>query len=136
MQLDRNIWDKIIKKIKRIGKENCPFCVLKQDEKKLLIYETKYWEVRYNKYPYWWIKKHVLVFPKRHITHTKDLNDNELVDLKNIHKFMYNFYEKEEYFSFLRETFSGRSIEHLHYHYMPGNIYSNQFAEILNKQWY
>ena len=136
MQQDRNIWHELTKWKDVIWKENCPFCELKEDEKKLLIFKSKYWEVRYNKYPYGWIKKHVLLFPIRHIELSKDLNDSELLDLKNVHKFLYDFYETKEYFSFLRETFKWRSIKHLHYHYMPWNIFSNDFATILNKQWY
>lgn len=136
MQRNRDIWDKMTLNSEIIWKENCPFCKLEKDEKQLLIFESEYWEIRYNKYPYGWIKKHILIFPKRHVELTKNLNNNELIDLKNIHNFLYNFFSWEKYFSFLRETFNWRSIKHLHYHYMPGNIYSNEFAEILNKQWY
>jgi len=136
MQEDRNIWEEKIKWKGIIWKNNCPFCKLEKKEKKLVIFNTKHWEIRYNKYPYGWIKKHVLVFPKRHVEFSKNLNDLELLDLKNIHKYLYDFYETQKYFSFLRETFKWRSIKHLHYHYMPGNIHSNNFAEILNKQWY
>jgi len=136
MQFDRNLWDNFTKENEIIWEKDCPFCKLDENEKKLIIFETKYWEIRYNKYPYWWIKKHILVFPKRHVELTKDLTNEELVDLKNIHKYLYDFYKWEQYFCFLRETFEWRSIKHLHYHYMPWNIYSNQFAEILNKQWY
>ena len=132
MQLDRDIWEEKIKNWKLIWKKDCPFCKLIEEEKNLFIYETKFWEVRYNKYPYWWIKKHTLVFPKRHIKYTKELNEDELKDLANIHKFMFDFYAWEQYFSFIRETFSWRSIEHLHYHYMPGNIHWTEFANILS----
>jgi len=134
MQQDRKIWDEITRNNKIIWKKNCPFCKLEDNEKELLIFETNFWQIRYNKFPYWNEKKHILVFTKRHIELSKDLNDNELLDLKNIHKFLYEFYEWKKYFSFLRETFEWRSIKHLHYHYLPGNIYSNDFDRILNKK--
>jgi len=136
MQKDREIWDNLTLKNGIIGKENCPFCSLAKDEEQLVLFNTKYWEIRYNKYPYGWIKKHILVFPKRHVEISKDLNDLELLDLKNIHKYLYDFYETNKYFSFLRETFQWRSIKHMHYHYLPWNIQWDDFASILNKQWY
>ena len=134
MQFDREIWEKKIKKEKIIWKENCPFCKIEEDEKKLLIFESDFWQIRYNKYPYAWIKKHILVIPKRHVEFSKDLSKEELKDLKNIHNFLYNFYSKKEYFCFSRETFEGRSIKHLHYHFFPWNIYSNEFALIFNNR--
>jgi diadenosine tetraphosphate (Ap4A) HIT family hydrolase len=134
MQFDRAIWENKISKEKIIWKENCPFCHIVDDEKKLILFETKYWEIRYNKYPYWWIKNHLLLFPKRHIELAKELNKDELSDLENIHKYLYNFYDKQQYFSFIRETFEWRSIKHLHYHYLPWNIHWDDFAKILNKK--
>ena len=136
MQHDRDIWNKIILSNGIIWKKNCPFCWIDENEKKLLIFETNFWEIRYNKYPYGWVKKHLLVLPKRHIGLAKELDDTELLDLKNIHNFLYKFYEWKKYFSFLRETFEWRSIKHLHYHYLPWNIYGSDFATILNKQWH
>jgi diadenosine tetraphosphate (Ap4A) HIT family hydrolase len=134
MQQERDIWNKMILNSGIIWEENCPFCKLEKDEKQLLIFESTYWEIRYNKYPYEWVQKHIIVLPKRHIEFTKDFNNNELIDLKKIYSFLYNFYEWEEYFSFIRETFKGRSIKHIHYHYMQWNIHSNEFSAILNKK--
>ena len=138
MQQNRNLWHELTKWKGVIWIKNCPLCTYPNDKEddKLVIYKTKYWIVIHNKYPYGWIKKHLLVFPKRHIELTKDLDDSELLDLKNIHEFLYKFYEWKKYFSFLRETFEWRSIKHLHYHYLPWNIHGSDFEKILNKQWY
>jgi len=135
MQQNREIWDKKIQKIWLIWKENCPFCKknIDKEEKKLILKETDFWEIRYNKYPYSWIKDHLLAFPKRHIEFTKDLNEKELVDFKNVSTFINNYFKEKEYFSFVRESFTGRSIAHLHYHYLPWNIHSSDFEKILNK---
>jgi len=134
MQQDRKIWDKLALENKIIWEENCPFCKNKEGEEKLIIWKSDLWEVRYNKYPYWWIKNHILLIPKRHVEYSKDLTIEEFIWLKEAKTFIHNFYENKQYFSFLRETFLGRSIKHLHYHYMPGNIYSSDFESILNKQ--
>jgi len=136
MQQDRNIWDEMFLGKEIIWKKNCPFCKINIDENKLIIWESDLWEIRFNKYPYWWIKKHILLFPKRHVEFTKDLTHEEFIWLKKVNEFINNFFWKKQYFSFMRETFTWRSIKHLHYHYMPGNIYSNDFAQILNKQWH
>lgn len=133
MQLKRKIWNDFIKNEKIIWKNNCPFCF---QEEKLTILKTNFWKIQYNKYPYWGIKNHILVIPNRHIELTKDLNNSELIDLKKIHNYLFNFYKWEKYFSFIRETFKWRSIKHLHYHYLPINISSNEIESILNKQWY
>ncbi len=136
MQYQRKIWEENTKKW-IIWKKNCPFCwEIIDEEKKLLIKETKFWTIRYNKFPYWWIKKHILLIPKRHIELSKELNQDELLELKKIYEFINEFYKKEKYFSFLRETFEWRSIKHLHYHYLPWNIHGSDFAKILHKQWY
>jgi len=36
-----------------LTKDICPFCKIEEDEKQLLVHKTKYWEIRYNKYPYY-----------------------------------------------------------------------------------
>ncbi len=102
-------------------KENCPFCIINKEEKKLFLYETKYWKIIYNKFPYY-SKKHLLVLPKRHIIYTTELNDNELIDYKNIEIYMKDFYKDINYFSFIRQSTWWRSIEHLHYHYLPWHL--------------
>lgn len=119
-----------------IWKKNCPFCKLDKDEKKLLIYETKYWEIRHNKYPYYWDKRHLMSIPKKHRKYAYELNNEELKDYKKIELFMKDYYNWEQYFSFIRHTTWWRSIEHLHYHYLPGillykeKIDNNKYLQI------
>jgi diadenosine tetraphosphate (Ap4A) HIT family hydrolase len=102
-------------------KENCPFCIINEEEKKLFLYETNYWKVIYNKFPYY-SKKHLMAIPKRHVIYTTELNDNELIDYKNVENYMKNFYNDINYYSFIRQSTWWRSIEHLHYHYLPWHI--------------
>ncbi|MDD2907935.1 MAG: hypothetical protein PHH98_04810 [Candidatus Gracilibacteria bacterium] len=103
-----------------LTKEICPFCKIEEDEKPLLVHKTKYWEIRYNKYPYYGHKQNLLVFPIEHKIHTIELSDEELIDYKNIEIYMKDYFGERNYFSLIRQTTGGRSAEHLHYHYLEG----------------
>ena len=133
MQKDRKIWEEKTKNW-IIWKDKCPFCtIIDKEEKKLILWQSDLWEIRYNKFPYWWIKKHLLAFPKRHVEFTYKLTKKEFAWLKEVEKFMANFYWNQQYFAFIRESFFWRSIAHLHYHYLPWNIHGSEFAKILKK---
>lgn len=111
-----------------IWKENCPFCEM---DEKLIIWKWKYLNIRHNKYPYNWLLNHLLLIPNRHIEHTQDLNNNELIEIKKAEKFLKKYYKNIDYFSFIRHTNWWKSIKHIHYHYLPGKIYSNDLEKIL-----
>ena len=123
--IQRNMifWDreKYVKQKLYFTKKNCPFCIYSKDEEKLFLYETDYWKIIYNKFPYYW-NKHLMAIPKRHIKFTTELNKNELIDYKNIEIFIKDFYKEKNYYSFIRQTTWWRSVEHLHYHYLPWDI--------------
>jgi len=104
-------------------KKNCPFCKIDNDEKKLFLYETKHWEVRYNKFPYYWYKQNLLAFPKKHKKLTTQLTLEELKDYKKIEQFMKDYFWEKNYFSFIRQWEWWRSVEHLHYHYLEWIIF-------------
>jgi diadenosine tetraphosphate (Ap4A) HIT family hydrolase len=59
-----------------------------------------------------------LVHPVRHIEFTSELNHEEMIDFLNVEKYIREFYKNNEYFSFVRQTRSNKSVEHLHYHYI------------------
>lgn len=101
-----------------LTKDICPFCKIEEDEKPLLVQKTKHWEIRHNKYPYYWYKQNLLVFPIEHKILTTELSDDELIDFKNIEIFMKDYFWEKSYFSLIRQTTSWRSAEHLHYHYL------------------
>ena len=97
--------------------ENCPFCT-KLDKSKI-IFESKYWFVMHNENPYFDDKNWLMAIPKRHIEFTIDLKEEELIDFLQVEKFMKNFFkDKWEYFSFIRQSKSNKSVEHMHYHYI------------------
>ena len=118
----RELWDNRPKSKKLIWKEGCMFCINEWEEKQYIIKETKYWSIRYNKYPYYWNKEHLMVIPRRHVEYTYKLNKEELKDFKEVELFMLEYYKWKEYYSFIRQTMKWRSIKHLHYHYITGHI--------------
>lgn len=111
-----------------LQKDTCPFC--KKNE--YYIDESSYWTILYNKNPYYGHKQNLLVVPKRHITYVDELTDNEILDIKNIEIWMKKYFWDKNYFSFIRNSIHGRSVEHLHYHYLEWDLYHDPNAE--NKQ--
>ena len=102
-----------------LWKDNCPFCLYDLSETNEILYKTEYWIIMYNNNPYFDIKRTLIAFPKRHSEFTTELTKEEFWDLIEVNKFMKTFFEDQEYFSLLRESKSNKSVEHLHYHYIP-----------------
>ena len=118
--------------------ENCPFCT--RLDKNKIIFESKYWFVMHNENPYFDDENGLMAIPKRHIEFTIDLQKEELIDFLQVEKFMKNFFkDKWEYFSFIRQSKSNKSVEHLHYHYLvwiPSAKIINWERYIKIKNWY
>ena len=118
--------------------ENCPFCT--KLDKKRIVFETKYWIVMKNANPYFDDENGLMAIPKRHIEFTTELQKEELEDFIEIEKWMKKFFEnKWEYFSFIRQSKSNKSVEHMHYHYIvwipsPRVIDEENYFKI--KNWY
>lgn len=129
---DRKIWMKKMEGKESIWLENCPFC--KDNDDLWFVKIFNFWYIKKNLYPYNWIKNHLLLFPKRHIEHTKFLNEDELLELKEINNFIEKYFDWENYFSFIRETNWWKSIKHIHYHYLPWILFSNKLEEIMEEQ--
>ena len=119
-------------------KDDCPFCT-KLDANRI-IFESEYWFVTPNNNPYFEDENWLMAIPKRHMAFTIDLNKQELIDFIEVEKFMNNYYkDKWEYFSFIRQSKSNKSVEHMHYHYLvwiPGTTYMNWENVIKIKDWY
>ena len=110
--------------------KDCPFCKNELENKKYLFHETAHWKIIHSQFPYYWSKVHLMAVPKRHIKFSIDLNNEELVDYKNIELFMKDYYKEEKnYYSFIRQSLWWRSVEHLHYHYLPWHISFDEKAE-------
>ena len=120
MFLDRKNY---IKNNPYFTEKDCPFCQIIKKEKKLIIFESKYWQVIYNKFPYYGYKQNLLALPKKHKIYTIDLTLEELKDFKKVEIFIKKYFWNKNYFSFIRQWTWWRSIEHIHYHYLEWVIY-------------
>lgn len=96
--------------------EDCPFCK-KEENSRNIVREWKYWYILQNLFPYSWNDKHIMAVPYKHKKYSIELSDEEFLELKNIQRFVKDFYIEENYFSCTRETMWNRSVEHLHIHF-------------------
>lgn len=128
---DRSIWNE--KAPENLGKDNCPLCNRKI-EREYILWEWKHWYIKHNIFPYLGIKKHVMAIPIEHITVSSDISKDAYSEMSEVQKFIKNFFWKEDYFSFTRETFANRSLEHLHIHFLPGRIQGKSVREMLKNQ--
>ena len=111
-------------------KSDCPLC----KEENLCIWEWKHLKVIHNKYAVNGLKNHYMLIPKRHIVFIKELNDEEILEIREAEIFLEGQYGDQRYFSFTRNALENRSLEHLHYHYMPGNIYYSTLENMMKDQ--
>lgn len=99
-------------------KENCYFCSENLPNTNEILHITDFWIIIFNKFPYFEYDRSLLVIPKRHIEFTVELNQEELLDFLEVEKYLKEYYKYDDYFSFIRQSKSNKSVEHLHYHYM------------------
>ncbi len=118
------------------GKSHCPFCHIKNNEDSELIeWEWRCWLIVHAKFPYGMRNDHLLVVPKRCVEFTKDINSQEMSEFPEIEKFMTNFYKShEDYWSMIRQRSHAKSVNHLHYHYLPGEICESDVLKMFERQ--
>lgn len=133
MLKDREIYDNRTEKL--IWRELCPFCDLKS-QSECIIWEWKYWYIQHNMYPYLWLKDHIMAVPFSHKVFSSELSSEEFAEMREIQIFIKNFYWKKDYFSFMRESIWNRSVEHLHYQYLPWLLRTSRIERILKEQWF
>ena len=117
-------------------KNNCPLCDIIKWKKDNLLWKGKYWFVVHNLYPYSWNEKHLMAMPILHKKYFIDLNKNEILEYKQVHLFIKNYFWDEDYFSCNRETMWNRSIEHLHIHFIPWILKWKYLRKMLMDQWF
>lgn len=110
--------------IKRIAsQEHCEFCaeeVIQNQECKTL--RTEYWRVIVALYPY--LDGNVMIIPRRHITDTSELTENEWQDfhsaLEGAKKRLGEIFSATSFNIGLNlGEYSGRSISHIHWQLIP-----------------
>lgn len=117
--LSREIWENT--QPIDMGNSTCPFCE-EYIDRDYVIYETQYWRIIHNKFPVLWLREHIMAIPKAHIKLAYEIPTEVMADYPNIERFVYDFYDGWSYFTFMRESLQNRSLEHIHYHFLPGKI--------------
>lgn len=130
---DRSIWENT--QPQDLWKWECTFCDSKL-WKQYIIHETKYWMVVHNKYPVLGLKNHLMAIPKQHIKFAYEIPSEVMAEYPEVEKFVYKYYNGWAYFTFMRESIQNRSLEHIHYHFLPGKINYKHLEYILLEQWF
>jgi len=63
-----------------------------------------------------------MAIPKKHYKFAYEIPSEVMAEYPEVEKFVYNFFDGESYFTFMRESIQNRSLEHIHYHFVPGKI--------------
>jgi len=97
----------------------CAFCsaaVIKRQE----IYRGKYFRVLYCKEPA--VYRHLILFPIRHVRFAHQLNENEIKELFELEKMIFNILQEKENclgYNLMTNngTAAGQSVPHAHFHF-------------------
>lgn len=112
---------------------NCPFCNILNNPDQI-IWEGHSWYIVYNIFPYTGNSQHIMAIPKLHFTIASEITSDVWLELWEVQKVVTGLFAGNEYFSFTRETFSWRSIDHYHTHFLPGTLYWKFLIHMLEKQ--
>lgn len=116
-------------------KDNCPFCD-RENQKWQIVWQWKNWIILHNMFPYSWTEKHIMAVPYEHKLYSTDLSDEELLEMKDIYKFVKEYFWDENYFSATRESIGNRSVEHIHMHFIPWKLQWKYLRKMLENQGY
>lgn len=131
----RSLWNQIKPADK--GDSSCVFCEYESiSQQKLIVWRGKYFYILHNKFPYLGLETHLLAVPYRHVCQTSEMTREEFCELQDVEKFMKNFYGDKKYFSFIRQSWEAKSLNHLHYHFMEGEIWETHIENMLLWQGY
>lgn len=111
----------------------CPFCDTYL-EREYLIFETEHWRVLHNKYPILWLREHIMAIPKLHLKYAFEIPAEVMAEYPHVEKFVSDFFDWKSYFTFMRESLQNRSLEHIHYHFLPGKMNYKHLEYILLDQ--
>ena len=59
-----------------------------------------------------------MLIPVRHVHFSYELTSEEMAEIVEAYEYIRDFYADGKYFSFTRESLIGRSVEHLHTHFI------------------
>jgi len=96
----------------------CPFCQIDQEHNQVIL-ETQFWTAVHCNPPEDHTRFHVLFIPKRHITNSEALNEDEWIELRSIREQVRQRLDYQSRGLFIRDGDARRSagtIAHLHIH--------------------
>lgn len=129
--LRRDLWEQT--QPQDMWASTCVFCE-ENIEKEYIVFETKHWRVLHNKYPILWLSEHIMAIPKMHIKMAYEIPASVMEEYPEVEAFVYNFFAGKSYFTFMRESLQNRSLEHIHYHFLPGKMNYKHLEYILLEQ--
>jgi ATP adenylyltransferase len=104
----------------------CLFCpgALREHSRQRVEWETRYWSVTPNEFPYKGTRIHLLVVPHKHVNDMLDLDDESLVDFWNALRLIRKELDLDHYGLGVRNgdcSFTGATIAHVHAHVLVGD---------------
>ena len=75
-----------------------------------------------------------MLIPIDHVRFSHEIKANEHSELGEAYSFIKEFYQDKPYFSFTRESLEERSVEHVHTHFISGDLERKTVVEMLKKQ--
>ncbi len=75
-----------------------------------------------------------MLVPKRHVIESYTLTAEEMQEFPLAQKVIHDFFWEQKYFSMMRESPENRSLEHMHYHYLPGQIHYKNVEQMLRDE--
>lgn len=116
-----------------LWKSQCIFCEEYFDAN-YQIFETKHWRVIHNKYPILGLDSHLMAIPKKHFIFAYEVSPEIMAEYPLVEKFIFDFFWGKSYFTFMRESLQNRSLEHIHYHFLPGKMNYKHLEYVLLEQ--
>jgi len=114
-----------------LTREHCPFC---DPDEKMVFRKGEYWYLIHNLAPYTGDERHLMAIPYEHVVYFTDLSSEHLLELPWIYKKVQEFFWEMSFFSFTRESVAGRSVEHLHMHFVPWVLEGRYLRKMLQNQ--
>lgn len=126
MRTDNARQEEQLERMKRLTKDGkCFFC-----RKNYLavgaspaIYESNYWYIKKNDFPYLGSVHHYLIAYKKHITKPTRLNKAAWLELIKTIRWLEKYTRVKGYSIFVRSgdmRYTGATIDHLHFHFIVG----------------
>ena len=76
----------------RFTKDDCPFCINLKKDSAQVLWKNKGWAILVNTYPYTLEGKHIMLVPINHRHFFHEINDEELLCLREAYDFIKSYF--------------------------------------------